>query len=120
MPFEKRVILEPDDVVIIDMMTKVLVAYVLVGAIRRTTKPGHEAPEHGVVAGFPEYQVVAAFVNQVRRNKHAVREGQSRDPVQNPAGSEQSRETQRVQGDRVDDGKAIPAHSEGVFYEALC
>ena len=117
---EKFIVLKPDNVIIVHMVPKMLVAHVFVGAIGSTAQPTHETAQRGIVPRFPENEIVAAFVDQVSRDHHAVRKSQRRDCVHKPVRYKQPDKAKYIQRDRIDHGKAIPAHSEGVFCQALC
>ncbi len=97
---EEFVILEPDDVVVVDVMPEVLVSHVFVGAVGSAAQPAHRAPERRIVTAAFEHQVVSALVNQVRGNRHRVCQQQGRHAVHNPGFVEQACET----GDVADDG----------------
>ena len=50
MLLEEAIVVEPDDVVVVDVVAEVLVAHVLVGAVRGAADPAHEFAEACVVA----------------------------------------------------------------------
>ena len=46
---EEGIVVEPHDVIVIHMMSKMLVPHIVIGPVSRTAQPAHEAPEHRVV-----------------------------------------------------------------------
>ena len=73
MLLEPLLVLEPDDIIVIDMMPEVFVTHVLVGAIGCTANPAQDSAESGVVTLALEHQIVATLVNHVGGNNHPVR-----------------------------------------------
>ena len=119
MLLEETVVVEPHDVVIVDVVAEVLVPHVLVGAIRRTTHPTHDVAESRVVPRRIEHHVVAAFVDHVRGDDHAVRQRQRRDEIHCPVRMEQTGEPERPHRQRVEAGAAVVQEPVGILEERI-
>ncbi len=70
-------VVEPDHIIIVYVMPKMLVTNVLVGTISGSAQPGQKAAERRIVTDTLEYEIVAAFVNQVGGNGHGMGQQQS-------------------------------------------
>ena len=98
---EKTVVLEPNDVVVIDVVAKMLVSHVLVRAVGRTAQPAHRTTEGRIVTAAFEHEVMSALVNQVRGDGHRVCQQQGRHSVHQPRAVKQPRKARDITGDRV-------------------
>ena len=81
MSLEKGLVFEPDRIVIIDMVSEMFVADVLVGSIGRTAYPVEKAPETRIGSVGTEHRVVPALVNHVCGDRHRVRQQQGRQNI---------------------------------------
>ncbi len=115
MLFEVFLIIKPDDIVIIDMVPKVLVAHILVGAVRRATDPAHEPAEARIVMTALKDQIVTALVNQIRGNRHGMGKQQRRQQIDNPRRRKEPGDTKRIADDHVRRGCSIVTQSFGLF-----
>ena len=70
---EKPLIIEPDNIIVIDVVSKMLVTNIFIGAVRRTANPGEKAPQRRVVPDFSKYQIVPTLVDHVSRDSHRMR-----------------------------------------------
>ena len=94
-------IVEPDNIIIIDMMSKMFVAYVLVGSIGRPAQPAQHSPQLRVVAYAFENQVVPALMNHIGSDYHSVRQEQDRQQVGQPEILKQADPANDVCRDRI-------------------
>ena len=107
MPREPLVVLEPDDIVVVDMMAEVLVAHVFVGAIGGPAEPAHQAAQPGVMLAPAEDQVMAALVYQVCGNHHRMCEQQCGNDVDRPRSMKEPGESEDIAGYGISNRQAV-------------
>src|SRR5215467_8361710 len=113
MLLKESLVIEPGDIGDIDMMTEVFVAYVLERSVGGTAQPSQKPPQRRIVAGVAENQVVRAFMNQVRRNRHRVRQQKRRNQVDSPGAVKQTRETCDIANHGIGESAAVVTKTFG-------
>ena len=106
-PVEELLVVEPDHVVIVDVVPEMLVSHVLVGAVGCAAQPAHRPAEGGIVPAAFEDEIVAAFVNQVGGDGHCVREKQCCRRIDDPGIGKQAREPRNIPCDGVQQRAAV-------------
>ena len=84
-----------------------LVAHVLVGAVGRAAQPAHRAAEGCIVTAASEDEVVSAFVDQVRGDRHCVREEQGCRGIHAPGFGKQAGEAGDIRRHGVQQRAAV-------------
>ncbi len=72
------------------------------------------------MGSLAKHQVVAAFVHEIGRDDHGVRQQNSRRHVDPPIRRKQAHKPERISDHRVKNRRPVIGQSEGVFYQALC
>ena len=72
---EESFVVEANDIIVVDMVPKMLVTHVLIGAVRRATKPAQEFAELGIVLMVGDGKIFVTPIEQVWR----IRTGETGD-----------------------------------------
>ncbi len=116
---EELLIVEPDDIVVVDVVPEVFVAHVLVSAVGCAADPAQETTEISVMSNAPENEVVAALMDHVRGDGHAVGQQQGCQDVHEPVRRKQADPAQHIGEQRVQDRPTVPAQALG-FVQLVC
>ena len=77
MLFKKRFVIEPNHIIVIDMVSEVFVSNIFKLAIAGSADPAQRFSKLRIVLVLLEHRVVRAVMNQVRRNDHPVAQQKS-------------------------------------------
>ena len=99
--------IEGDYISPVDMVTKMFMAYPLVGAITGTRNPQQDLAKPGMVRVIGEKRIVRALMDQVGRDYHGMGKQQHTQPIQCDRFTSYQVPANGITGEHIGDGQRV-------------